>query len=215
MNIEQAHTARTLPPRHGAPKCFIVHGTGQTEIKSILKFYQSVDGLCPHYVIGVDGRVFEVATENLVAYHAATLENERALYRMGYHNWSQFVWKDDQPIHIGNEFPGYRGWREAWFDRGYQSPLDLMPAGKTNAATIGIELVTPKSPSKKLYQPAQYEALAELLVARGAANGIPINRETVLGHSDVNPLRRCNEAGSWDPGYKFDYNHLWDLVTAK
>lgn len=215
MNIQPAHTARDLPARKEPARCFIVHGTGQTNLKKVLAYYQSTNGLCPHYVIGTDGTVYQTADEGLIAYHAATPENERALYRMGWQNWSRFVWKKDKPEHIGGEFPGYRWWRETWKDRGYDSPLDLLPQGKTNAVTIGIELVTPASPSKRLYQPAQYESLAQLLRARGLDNHIPINRETVLGHSDVNPLRRCTERGPYDPGLAFSYNHLWDLVTSR
>lgn len=216
LNIEQWPTARDLPARKDPPRCFIIHGTGATSARKILAYYQSADGLCPHYVINTDGTIYQTADEGLIAYHAATPENERALYRMGWQNWSRFVWnsKTNTAEHIGGEFTGYRGWRETWFDRGYQSPLDLIPGGYTNARTIGIELVSLPKPTPRVFCPVQYQALAELLNERGKANGIPINRETVLGHSDVNPLRRCNERGSWDPG-PVDYNHLWDLVTAR
>lgn len=215
VTIEPAPTERKLPARKEAPRCFVIHGTGATNLKKILAFYQSPDGLCPHYVIDTTGIVYQTAGEHLAAYHAGTPESERALYKMGWQNWSRFVWKNDRPEHIGQEFTGYRSWREQWFDRGYQSPLDLLPGGHTNARTIGIELVTPTTPTRMLYTPAQYRSLADLLKARGSDNKIAINRETVLGHADVNPLRRCNAFGPWDPGLNFSYNHLWDLITSR
>lgn len=215
LAIVQAPTARLLPDRQDPVRAFVIHGTGQTDLKRVLRYYQSAEGLCAHYVIAADGTIYQTADERKVAYHAATGKEEAALYRMGWANWSRFAWNDGQPKHLGGEFTGYRGWRETWFERGYQSPLDLVTAGKTNSTTIGIELQSLVKPTPKAFTPAQYEALASLLKNRGAAHKIDVRRETVLGHSDTNPLRRCTADGSYDPGYRFDYMHLWDLITAK
>lgn len=217
MLVVPAPTARVLPSRHDDAAAFVVHGTGESDLIKILKFYQSPQGLCPHYVIATDGTAYQTAAESLVAYHAAMPANEAALYRMGWQNWSRFVWDDKTKTaeHIGGEFVGYRGWRQQWFDRGYQSPLDLVTKGMTNRLSIGIELQTPRKPTAKLYTPEQYRTLADLLKDAGKRNGVPLKRETVLGHSDVNPLRRCNKFGSWDPGWQFDVMYLWDLITAR
>lgn len=215
LAIIQTPTARVLPARKDKVRAFIIHGTGQTDLKRILRFYQSADGLCPHYVIGADGAIYQTADEGKIAYHAATGKEEWALYKLGWQNWSCFEWNGGQPRHLGGEFSGYRWWRETWFERGYQSPLDLVTAGMTNRVTVGIELQSLEKPTAKQYTDAQYRSLADLLANRGKALGVVPNRETVLGHSDVNPLRRCNAQGSWDPGYRFDYLYLWDLLTAK
>lgn len=213
--IVDAPTARVLPDRKEPARAFIIHGTGETDLKRVLRYYRSADGLCPHYLITPAGAIYGIADEGKIAYHAATGKEEAALYRMGWANWSQFAWNDGAPKHLGGEFTGYRDWRETWFERGYQSPLDLVTVGRTNALSIGIELLSLPKPTSKVFSPAQYASLAWLLVERGKANKIDPHRETVLGHSDTNPLRRCTAQGSYDPGFRFSWNDLWDLITAK
>lgn len=215
LAIVQAPTARPLRTRTEKIRAFVIHGTGQTDLKKILRFYQAEDGLCPHYFIASNGTIYQHANEDLIAPHAATGKEEAALYRMGWQNWSRFAWNDGQPKHLGGEFSGYRWWRETWFERGYQSPLDLVTAGKTNATTVGIELQSPSKPLPIGYTEPQYRSLADLLANRGKALGIVPNRETVLSHSDTNPLRRCRADGPFDPGYRFSFLHLWDLITAR
>ncbi len=203
------------PDRRDPIAAFVVHGTGETDLAKCLALYKKPSGIGPHYLVALDGTVYYVVDERQVAYHAATPPSEASLYRTGWQNWSRFKWDSGVAVDTGGQFPGYRAWREQWFNRGYQSPLDLATRGRTNSTSIGIELQSPAKRTSKIYHPAQYAALADLLNDAGRRNKIAINRETVLGHSDVNPLRRCNESGCWDPGVRFDWFYLWDLVTAK
>ena len=75
--------------------------------------------------------------------------------------------------------------------------------GNCNDFSIGIELEgTDKSP----YEPAQYQALAELIVALCAAYPA-LSSQRVVGHSDVAPGRKS------DPGEAFDWPHLRSLLA--
>jgi N-acetyl-anhydromuramyl-L-alanine amidase AmpD len=215
VKIAQAPTRNALLDRRDPVAAFIIHGTGQTDLNKCLDLYQDQEKkTCPHYLIATDGVIYQIADDKRVAYHAATPPSEMAIYRMGWQNWSQFEWKNGRPTHLGGEFSGYRQWREQWYDRGYQSPLDLVTKGRVNSLSIGIELQSPVKRTSKIYHPAQYIALAELLNDLAKRHLVGLRRETVLSHSDTNPLRRCTASGPYDPGRDFDYMHLWDLVTA-
>ena len=192
-----------------------MHGSGEQDLTKILAFYTSVSGLCPHYVVDYAGKIYRIADEGSVAWHCKIDDAEARLYRMGYGEWSQWIWNDGNPKHLGQEFPGYRNWRDTWFMRGLQSPLDLITQDKPNYRSIGIELQSPTDDMKVagIYTIAQYGALAELIKGISVRQRIPIGRERVLTHSDCSPMRRCTNRGPYDPGLAFDFNRLWDLLS--
>lgn len=214
VQIIGALTARKLPPRSGPPRAIVVHTTGDTDLDKILRWYRSAEGLQPHYVIAVDGTIYRIAGEDLIAWHAKIDAAEARLYQRGYTEWSCWTWplSASAPVHVGHEFSGYRTWRDSW--PGLQSPLELVTGEHPNSVSVGIELQQPVKPGPGIFAGAQYEALAALLVDVGDRNRIPLDRQHVLGHSDCSPMRRSTAAGGWDPGVGFDYNRLWDLVRT-
>lgn len=209
IQIIGALTKRPLPTRTLAIGSVIVHTTGDQDLDKILRWYESVDGLQPHYVIDTTGVIRRIVFENFIAYHAKIDPAEARLYQQGYGEWSTWIWKDERPLHIGGEFSGYRTWRDQWRNR-FQSPLDLITGSHPNGSSIGVELQATDRPGA--FTDAQYAALAGLLEDIHERVGVPLDRDHVLGHSDVSPMRRSNSAGGWDPGVSFDWNHLWDLL---
>jgi N-acetyl-anhydromuramyl-L-alanine amidase AmpD len=216
VQIMGALTARKLPQRTLPIKAFVVHTTGDTDLDKIMRWYRSADGLQPHLVIALDGTVYRVVMEDHVAWHAKIEPLEARLYQRGYAEWSCWTWPlgKNGPIHIGQEFSGYRGWRDTWRAAGLQSPLELVTGDHPNSCSIGCELQQPEKPGPGIFTPAQYQSLAGLLVDVHERIGLPLDRRHVLGHSDVSPMRRSTAAGGWDPGVSFDWNRLWDLVRA-
>src|SRR5262245_25087018 len=116
MTIVDRLTARVLPQRVKAVQAIILHTTGDTDLTKILAYYQSPDGLQPHYVIGLDGTVYRIADEGVVAYHAAILLAEAGLYARGWDEWSHWAWDDINRTASkrGGELPNYTQWRDTW-----------------------------------------------------------------------------------------------------
>jgi N-acetyl-anhydromuramyl-L-alanine amidase AmpD len=215
MIIIDTPTKRVLPVRSTPPVAFVVHTTGETDLDNILAFYTDLDGYQPHYMIETIGTVRRIVADDLVAYHAKIDKAEAGLYRLGWANWSQWDWHDGAPRHLGQEFTGYRTWRDTWRPKGIGSPLDLVTGDHPNNRSIGIELQQPTDPGPLVFTEDQYKALAELLRDAGGRLGVRLDREHVLGHYDVSPMRRSTFRGGWDPGELFSYNHLFDLLPVK
>jgi N-acetyl-anhydromuramyl-L-alanine amidase AmpD len=204
-------TRRELPRRPGKPIAVVIHGTGQTDLDKCIAWYTNPQGLQPHYMIAATGTVRRFVAEDHVAYHAALVKEEIALYRQGWQEWSTWAWRLGGPVHTGQEFGGYRSWRDQWQSKA-SSPLDLATGERPNLTSIGIEVQSLAKPTPRVFNDEQYAALAELLFDVCRRNSIPLMRERVLGHFDVSPMRRANERGSFDPGERFDWNRLWDAI---
>lgn len=213
MNIIDTPTKRVLKKRDNKPISVVLHSTGETDLDKILAWYTHPEGLGPHYFIETIGTVRRIAAENLIAYHAKIDKAEANLYQMGYQYWSQWIWLKDKPVNKGEEQSNYRLWRETWRDQGKQSPLDLVTKSSPNTFSVGIELQQPTSPTADIFTDEQYDSLTQLLIDIGKRNDIALDREHILGHYDVSPMRRSNSKGSWDPGEKFSFNRLFDLIT--
>jgi len=210
VQIIGALTQRQLPKRTQPIQAAIVHTTGDTDLAKAMRFYGAPDGLQPHYVIDVAGVIYRIAWDHQVAWHCKIDPAEARLYQLGYGEWSTWTWRDDRPVHLGNEFPGYRFWRAQWV--GLQSPLELVTADHPNSVSLGIELQQPARPTADIFTDAQYEALAQLLVDIHEREGVVLDRWHLLGHQDCSPMRRSNAAGGWDPGQAFNWNRAWDLL---
>lgn len=208
VQITGALTQRQLPKRTLPVQSVILHTTGDTDLAKILRFYKAPDGLQPHFVIDVDGVVRRIAWEDRVAYHCKIEPAEARLYRLGYEEWSHWVWRGGQPVHTDEEFSGYRQWRAAWPD--LQSPLDLVTGEHPNGSSLGIELQQPVKPGPDVFTDSQYAALRELLADIRERFGVTTERRTVLGHYDCSPMRRSTSAGGWDPGVKFNWSRALD-----
>ncbi len=211
MKIISEPTERKLLIRQEDIAAFILHTTGDTDLGKILRYYRSKDGLQPHYVIALDGTVYQIAAEDLIAYHAKIEASEARLYERGFSEWSCWVWHQDQAVHVGEFQSNYVQWRDTWQPLGLQSPLDLVTNEHPNSRSIGIELQQPVRPGADIFTDAQYASLCGLLVDSGKRNKVPIDRTHVLGHYDVSPMRRSTARGSWDPG-NINWNKIWDGV---
>lgn len=214
VNFIDAPTARHLPARAGAPRALILHGSGDTDLDAVVRYYRSDDGLGPHYLVDLAGNVYRFAPENRVAWHAAIKGPEAELYEQGWSAWREWHWPSGArvPRHVG-AFAGYDGWRAQWPD--LDSPLDLVTGRSPNAVSVGVELLSPAKRGPGIYTAAQYQTLAALVVEVTRRHGIPLDRAHVLGHSDTSPMRRTVEAGGYDPGVSFDWGRLWDLMRGR
>lgn len=215
LKIEDHLTKRDLPERQSKVLAAIIHTTGDTDIKKILAFYTAADGLGPHYMIGLDGLIYRIADESRVAYHCVIKPEEARLYSQGWSTWCEYVWKEEQAVHTGQQATNYREWRDSWFSRGLQSPLNLVTGAHPNSVSVGIELQQPEKPGKDIFTDAQYASLAGLLKAVSARHGFKLDRQHLLGHYDCSPMRRSTAAGSWDPGRNFSFNRLFDLLNVE
>jgi N-acetyl-anhydromuramyl-L-alanine amidase AmpD len=81
-----------------------------------------------------------------------------------------------------------------------------------NGLSIGIELREPDHPIIDHFTNEQYSSLSQLIRTRALMYNIPVNRDTVLGHYDLNPISRGDKRGDWDPGESFNWNRL--LTTS-
>lgn len=217
VQIIGALTQRQLPQRSMPIIGHVIHTTGDTDLDKILRWYEGPNGLQPHYMIALDGVIRRFVFDDHIAWHCKIEPLEARLYQRGYAEWSCWNWPlgKDAPVHVGQEFAGYRMWRETWGSR-FQSPLEMVTGDHPNSLTIGIELQQPEKPTADIFTDVQYDRLAALLVDSSARNPrATLDREHVLGHGDVSPMRRTVEAGPWDPGRSFNWNRLWDLVRAK
>jgi N-acetyl-anhydromuramyl-L-alanine amidase AmpD len=206
-------TARQLPQRGGPIKAIIVHTTGDTDFNKIMTWYRSRDGLQPHYMIDHEGTIRRLVLEDYIAWHCKIEPLEARLYQRGYGEWSEWHWPlgGFAPKHVGAEFIGYRSWRETWGSR-YQSPLELVTGDHPNTVSVGIELQS--TGTLGAFTDAQYVSLAALVQDIHDRQGVALDREHVLGHQDCSPMRRSTAMGGWDPGDRFDWLRLWDLVRS-
>jgi N-acetyl-anhydromuramyl-L-alanine amidase AmpD len=219
LDVIDTPTRHELPERQTPPVCVIVHATGETDLDRCLDWYtdargSNTDGIAPHYLVTATGSIRRIVDEGRVARHAAMRAAEAAAYRQGWETWSRCVWSpDDRVVDLGVEQPRYRLWRETWRRTvALQSPLELVSGDSPNRRSIGIEVQSLERPPRgDVFEPQQYQALAALLADVCKRWRIPLDREHVLGHYDVSPLRRANAGGSFDPGERFNWSRLWDL----
>lgn len=214
VQIIGALTQRELPERPHPAIAAVVHTTGSTDLAKIMAFYRDPKGLQPNDCIATDGTIYRIAWEDRIAYHCKIDPAEARLYQRGYAEWSTWIWKNERPEHVGDEWSGYRTWRDTWRAE-CQSPLDLVTGAHPNTVSHGIELQQPEKPTKDIFTDAQYDALARRLEDLHATIGLQLDRRHVLGHSDCSPMRRCTAAGPWDPGRAFNWNRVWDLLGIR
>jgi len=204
MDIRKIVTDRPHQTRKLPVKAIVVHATGTTDLDKIVKYYKtSSSGIGPHYVIDVDGNVLQFAEEAEIAYHCGRQATHDEAYALGWVHWCRVVkGKGISP----DPFEGYTSWRASWPT--ITSPLDLMTGTHPNGVSVGIECQSPKHRLPDVFTDAQYLTLWALIAEVAERHGIPVDREHILGHSDVDPIGRCDERGSWDPGEGF----RWDRV---
>jgi hypothetical protein len=161
------------------------------------------NGGFPHYVIDFPGTIYATSDERNVAYHAGWVHPGGAgLFRSA--GWRAPDW-----------------WRAVWGRYGFDSPLQLLPAGAKgpNSRSIGIELMIT---SDLKFTDAQYRALARLILDIEQRHGLSIPAApspVLLGHEDYAPTGRSDKGGGWDPGAhrtspRFSWSKLWSYMRG-
>ncbi|KOG61350.1 amidase [Streptomyces antibioticus] len=82
-----------------------------------------------------------------------------------------------------------------------------------NLHSIGIEHEGYAAQGATWYTEAQYEATADLVTYLAARFGIPLDRQHVIGHDNVDSPDDAHAAGMhWDPGNGWDWDHFMTLL---
>jgi N-acetyl-anhydromuramyl-L-alanine amidase AmpD len=85
MNIIHLSTSYRHNHRKNIAKCFVVHTTGDTNLRNIIDYYSSSsEGVSPHYMIDYDGTIRQFVSDDCVAYHAGYGPEQVNLYRSGW-----------------------------------------------------------------------------------------------------------------------------------
>lgn len=147
----------------------------------------------PHYVLDHDGHIYQVAPDNVVTSHAGG--PDRKAYTSG--AWTKQLAQK-----------ALDAWRAKW--PGFASPPNLYPTTSPNTAYIGVEMIPcgdgfgePAYPDCR-FTAAQIATVIALGRDCATRHGWPADWATtprLLGHEDVQPLRRSTIAGCWDPGF--------------
>tara|TARA_Y100000310_G_scaffold300835_1_gene336817 strand:+ start:1594 stop:2367 length:774 start_codon:yes stop_codon:yes gene_type:complete len=106
-------------------------------------------------------------------------------------------------------------WARRWKNLDNPTKLPSWKENSPNKVSVGIDLLAHGNGAiVKGYTDAQYESLARLVKALCEDLDIPVEREYIVGHEDVDPISRGNKKAGWDPG-KFDYNKLLSLASPE
>lgn len=171
----------------------IVHTTGTSQLDKILHYYEiSGHGIGPHYLIDIEGKIYQFVPESQVAFHAGIDPMERAQYTTG--TWIKSC-------------PGVSKWQAKW--PGLKSPLEFITGEFPNYVSIGIELQEPPHTQPEKFHDIQYTTLKALILDIKTRHNIPLDAQHILGHDDVNPLSRYGDNGGKDPGPKFNWSRIF------
>jgi len=191
-------------PRRGHEiKGFILHTTGTSNLEGVLNYYQNGShGIGPHYLI-TDDDTYQFVDDSRCAYHCGYSKGKMIeIYKKGLASWTKIV---DQTV--GSEtYSGYQTWINRW--PGKESPLELFTGTHPNDTSIGIELLEPKRTQPRKFFDKQYDHLRDLLNELSIKHNIPLDRNHVVGHYDVDPINRSSKHGDRDPGEAFDWSFL-------
>lgn len=202
MKIDKLTTAKPHPRRQSAPLCFVVHSTGSLDRGAVVEYYtKSGSGVCPHFLLLPEGDVLQFVETDHVAYHVGLPQERLDAYRRGREEWTRHV-KDGV---LEAPFAGYQQWFARW--PGKESPLQLRTGEHPNGNSIGIELLAERGRCTD----RQYTTLEQLLEVLSGSAKIELGRETVIGHSDADPIARSDKHGGTDPGPHFDWERLFAL----
>lgn len=165
----------------------IVHTTGggparrakQWDINiddAAVRIYRDIMDAGAHYVIGLDGRIWNMCPLDLSAWHTGSKGNRQ--YNKG--GWAQkhecSWWHFAFPLN--------------------RSPLDfdVWEGESANANSIGIELV--QDPKANEMSISQRFSLVDLVESLRNEYNIPLNN--VYSHAEVHPISRTSKGVPWD-----------------
>lgn len=201
ITIEQAFLAHNakLRDRRRPPSFIVYHTTGgglarkaarvanpdqdpDAYDRAAVRWYRTSGAkFYPTYLVGVSGRVFQLAPETKATWHAqGPLDEYRGPWRSAATAW----------------------WPVAW--PGKNSPIDLTGDRDINANSIGIDYLP--HPARVTPSDLQLDVIAELARGLSLKHGFPLDRLHHLGHSDVDPINRSSGNKPWDPSWDWtDY----------
>ena len=211
---------KAYEPRLRKPAAIVVHTTGAGPVNRVhaekFKRWRRRTGITdpfeaalwvyanmragPHYVIGQEGHIAQVCPEDLCAWHVGgkhgrTYDGVQWFGRQQRYQWWFERWrghtspKDLAGGKLWTQYGAQTGLRVAWAARG----------GSVNANTIGIEVVPPDPDTRGPWSVAAWESLSNLTSEICMRRNIAATRDTIITHSDANPIARTTPGGSpWD-----------------
>lgn len=230
--------ANNLKTRTSPVRCIVMHSTGSglaahAERKApyaidpskyeaaALEWYRSSGSeFFGHVMVGPTGARYDLAPLDKVALHSASLDG-----RYINANWREWA----RPI--GGKSGWHRHGRDPaqvwdWWDArwpGVTTPQEFFNTRHINAISIGVDVLPLPDGT---YTDAQVEHTAALVVELADVHGLAIRtsgkRPTVLGHEDIDPLRRGTKwrgdriiGVGWDPGGKWPRERFNELVNGR
>lgn len=232
MSITYLPISESLPDRSLPVEVLVVHTTGRGLAKhSAINFKPgSLDyDLAAHRwylssgfryfgtdLIGTSGASFQLADVAAQTNHCGGF--------LPYHrrrDW--FKWAYDRKKgyfveHGRDPFVVYDWWFARW--RGLvQAPTDFVTGVSINKRSIGIDLLPDL---KGKFSVAQLDTAARVVAQRCHDVGLIPSRKTIIGHADIDPLRRGAVSGKngtiygrdWDPGSGLDWPKFIEVVEG-
>lgn len=171
---------------------------GRDPLEYAVDYYRGSGG--PTYVVGWSGDIRAIfPTEEMETWHISIESAE--VKPIGDGSWRQLVSAETAAQ-----------WDRRWGAN--RNPRDLIAGALPNQVTIGIETipVTSGGSAKPWHAPMrpglrfsreQHDALRDLVADIARRYGWSGNwrRDRVFGHEDLNPIRRHDSRGGWDPGW--------------
>lgn len=110
-----------------------------------------------------------------------------------------------------SEWPDYQFFDRRW-GRAAQPVGFVADNHDPNNNSIGIEILSigARTPSPQNYSDDMYPALGALIGDICRRHNLPIQRDTVCGHEDVNTVERWG----WDPNQGFDWDKVLQLARS-
>lgn len=186
-----------LRPRNGPIRGIVIHTTGSgpdrrsaasperfpTPYEAAMHIYTKITPYCGHFLLdGETGHVTSLVPPETVAWHVSSKGGRS--YRWRY--WKKPLWWENRWPHLKSprQFMGGYAWKPS-----------------VNRATIGIEIVGPPGRPRGPWSDAAWARLFALTHNLSHFYGFPMNRTTVVTHSDIHPLSRTSRGAPWDPGF--------------
>lgn len=214
------------------PTHIVIHVTGTQSLASVKQTFMAGNSVSAHYLVGMDGALYQFVPDALRAWHAGIESNSRNLYRKGMAVWCRYlkyfswykgypkdaqyvngdlkpVWDKTEAVFVrradGASWPEYGYFLQRW--PGADKPVNFDVDADPNNYAIGIETlgVGSKTADPAVYTPAMYAALRALVSNLSDKYAIPMQKGRVIGHEDVNPISRFG----WDPSCGFDWARVY------
>ena len=211
-----------LLPRMGQAVAVVTHTTGgginarfkregarkgdASPFETAMRVYATIMEASPHYVVGQCGSVGQVVPEELCAWHVGGAGSAP------YHRAAWVPWRANKR---------FAWWLEKW--AGLAGPRDLAGGqlwapyvigpslaqrlrhplswgkGSVNAWSYSLEVVPPIDDPGGPWSPECWRSVAALHLDIGQRQGVPLERDCRITHSDAHPLSRTTPSGkAWD-----------------